>query len=116
MTRTVLGSLALSAMVSGCGALMTPPVLQVPIGQAALVYADAKSAYVVLSLQVRQACERGAFKADVCADLKTQDEVIKVLDADVRKSILEAQGVIDWAKVMAILQAVAGLAVKAGGL
>ena len=94
----------------------TAPVIKVPIGQAALVYADAQTAYVVLSMQVRQACAAGTFKPDVCAEAKTQDAVVRVLNDDVRKGILEAKGEIDWDKVMQMLQALSGLALKAGGL
>lgn len=98
--------------LTGC----TAPVLQVPIGQAALVYADAKTAYTVLSMQVRQACATGKFKPDVCTSLDAQDQIVKVMDADVRKGIMEAKGQVDWEKVMAILQVIAGIAVKVGGL
>jgi len=99
-------------LVTGC----TAPVIQVPIGQAALVYADAKTAYTVLNLQIVAACKAEKIPPEACAEMMAQSRLVDVLDADVRKSILQAEGTIDWAKVMQILQVIAGLAVKVGGL
>lgn len=105
-------AVALALLLTGC----TAPVLQVPIGQAALVYADAKTLGTVMALRVRDLCKAEKLSAEDCAYMDKQDALAKALDADVRKGILEAKGEIDWTKVMQYLQILAGIAVKVGGL
>jgi len=100
------------AILTGC----TAPVVQVPIGQAALVYADAKTLGAVMALRVRDLCKAGKLSPEDCAYMATQDALAKQLDEDVRAGILGAKGEIDWTKVMQYLQILAGIAVKVGGL
>lgn len=99
-------------LLSGC----TAPVLQIPIGQAALVYADAKTLGTVMALRARDLCKTNKLSVEDCAYMDKQDALAQALDADVRKGILAANGVIDWEKVMQYLQLLAGIAVKVGGL
>lgn len=108
----ILALLLMGLTLTSCG----PPVLQVPIGQAALVYADAKTAYTVLALRLTDLCKAGKLGPADCAELDKQGTVAKMLDGDIRAGILAAQGQIDWDKVMQLLQVLAGLAVKLGGL
>ena len=105
-------ALLCALLLTGC----TAPVLQVPIGQAALVYADAKTLGAVMALRVGDLCKTHKLSAEDCAYMDKQDALAKALDADVRKGILEAKGQIDWEKVMQYLQILAGIAVKVGGL
>ena len=115
-------ALALLLIGAGCtstqqgGFITTPPVLQVPLAQAALVYAYAKTAYTVLSLRVGDLCKAGKLSPADCATLSTQDALAKQLDAEIRQEILAAKGELDWQKIMQVLQILAGLAVKVGGL
>ncbi len=104
--------LALVLLLAGCSA----PVLKIPIGQAALVYADARVAYRTLEIRVTDACKAGKLDKDTCAQLATEAEKAKMIDADVRKGIASAEGEIDWEKVMQYVQLIAGVALKAGGL
>lgn len=107
----LLGLLVSLSLLTGC----TAPVLQVPIGQAALVYADAKTLGAVMALRVGDLCSAGKLSADDCVYMDKQDALAKALDVDIRKGILEAKGEIDWNKVMQYLQILAGIAVKVGG-
>lgn len=104
--------LAVVLLLTGC----TAPVLQIPVGQAALVYADAKTLGAVMALRVTDMCRAGKLSVEDCAYMDKQDALARALDNDVRKGILEAKGEIDWNKVMQYLQILAGIAMKVGGM
>jgi hypothetical protein len=104
--------LVLSLLLSAC----TTPVLKIPIGQAALIYADWKANYIALNIRITDACKAGKLPAETCAYLQKEDEKAKMIDADIRKGIIQARGEVDWDKVIQYAEVIAGMAVKAGGL
>ena len=107
--RRSLSLIALTLLLVGCA----PPVIRTPYGQACLVYADATRTYSLLALRLADACAAKKIPADTCVYLKQQDEIAKLIDADIRNEILKAESEIDWAKVMQYLQLLAGVAIKA---
>jgi hypothetical protein len=108
-------SLILSVLLLAlCGC--TAPVLQIPIGQAAVLYGDWKYLQGTLTVSLTVMCRDKQLTEAQCNWLKAESEKAIMVDKDIRKSLIDAKGEIDKEKVMEYLQILAGIAVKMGGL
>lgn len=105
--------LALALLLTGC---TSQAVLQVPMGQAALVYADGHAMRLLMVARATEWCKTGKVTEADCAFLQAKNEQAEAVDAEIRKGILAAEPQVDWEKVMQYLQILAGIAVKVGGL
>jgi uncharacterized lipoprotein YmbA len=111
MIRWLLCAAALLNLTA-CSTVMTPPVVQVPLGQMALLYADGHSLYTLVELRATEFCKAGKIKPEDCAALAEQGKYAAKVDAEIRQSILSAKGEIDWTKVMELVGIMVGMAKK----
>lgn len=116
MRRLILCSSVLLAFgcTVGCSTVTTPPVVQVPIGQAALVYADVHALHILSVSHVTDWCKGKKLSEANCTYLETKNEQANKVDAEIRKGILSAKGEIDWEKVMEYVEIITGILVKVG--
>lgn len=105
--------LALVVFFVGC---TSQAVLQVPMGQAALVYADGHALHLLMVARITDWCKAGKVTEVDCTFLQAKNEQAVAIDQEIREGILSAEAQIDWKKVMQYLQILAGIAVKVGGL
>jgi len=113
--KVILMLCIMPLILSGCGMFMTPPVVKIPIGAAAIGYGDFKYLQAVVTVRATDLCKANKLSESDCQWLKSEGEKIAMLDKDIRKSILDAKGEVDQEKIMQYLQILAGLAVKVGG-
>ena len=99
-------------VVTGC----TAPVVKIPIGAAALTYGDFKYLQAVVTVRATDLCKGKKLSEADCVWLKAEGEKVDMLDAEIRKSVMDAKGEVDQEKVMMYLKILAGIAVKVGGL
>jgi hypothetical protein len=103
-------------ILTGCGAFMTPPVVKIPMAQAALTWGDFQYLRGVATLRLTDMCAQKKLTEVDCTWLKAEKEKLDMVDREIRKSLIAAKGEVDQEKVMQYLQILAGIAVKVGGL
>lgn len=96
--------------LTGCGT----PQVSMPIGTAAVMYANARADYAVAKLIVTQACASGALDASTCQTAKEVDIKAVVYRDAVERALMDPSREIDWAQVMAYSETVVGLLLKLG--
>lgn len=96
--------------LSACGA----PVVEIPVGDGALAYADVKAMYAEAKAYLTISCGQKKIDVDTCRRFAQLDVQMGVVDAMVRQTIRDSRAPVDWGQVMAIMGQVVGIAVKSG--
>ena len=95
---------------TGCGT----PQVSMPVGTAAVMYANARADYAVAKVIITQACVNGSLDAYTCQAAKEIDVKAQVYRDAVERALMDPSRDIDWQQVMAYSETVVGLLLKIG--
>jgi len=101
------------ALAAGC-ALFTAPAATVkfPRGAFALAYADLKAAQAAMAVRVGQRCVPGGLDPETCRYFERVNDQLGVLDAQVRRAILDPAVEVDWQAIADAMKLVVAIAMK----
>jgi hypothetical protein len=108
----VCGLILAVALLVGCGA----PQITLPMGQAAIFYAQARADYATARVIITQGCSGGRIDKAACDALTVIDTRAQTLRQSVESSLANPSQPVDWAQVMSYAASVSEMLIKLGVL
>lgn len=114
MRVLLLGVLCL--VLVGCVAGCATPEVRIPVGAAAIGYANGVGMYATGRMMAIQMRRDGKIDDGAWEELKAMDMKAHLLKTEVEKALLDARAPVDWEKVMAYTNSSVELLMKLGVL
>lgn len=110
--RALLVAVLLAVVLVGCGT----PQISIPMGQASIMWAQARSDYAIAKTIVAQGCTGGKIDKASCDALTAIDLRAQTVRQSVEASLANPTQPVDWGQVMSYTASVSEMLIRLGVL